>query len=147
MEQVNVISLIQPWASLVVMGAKKWETRSRATKFRGLIYIHSSAQFPDEYKAMTMKTPFSLYIPDYSQLQLGRIIGHVEIVDCIPTEKWLSMHQQTNADHYREWQFGNYNFGRYAWELKNPVMFTLPVRAKGSLGIWKFDKSKLLAHE
>ncbi len=39
---MKVISLLQPWASLVVMGYKKCETRSWNTKSRGTLLIHAS---------------------------------------------------------------------------------------------------------
>ena len=39
---MKAISLLQPWASLVVMGAKTIETRGWGTKYRGPILIHAS---------------------------------------------------------------------------------------------------------
>jgi hypothetical protein len=39
---VKAITLWQPWASLLACGAKQFETRSWATKFRGQIAIHAA---------------------------------------------------------------------------------------------------------
>jgi len=39
---VKVLSLLQPWATLVVMGIKKIETRSWSTTHRGALLIHAS---------------------------------------------------------------------------------------------------------
>ena len=39
---MKVISVLQPWASLIVMGAKKIETRSWQTKYTGELLIHAS---------------------------------------------------------------------------------------------------------
>ena len=40
----KVLSLIQPWASLAVLGHKKIETRSWNTKYRGELFIHASSK-------------------------------------------------------------------------------------------------------
>lgn len=40
---MKVISIMQPWATLIVLGHKKIETRSWNTKYRGEILIHASA--------------------------------------------------------------------------------------------------------
>ena len=46
MEQsYTVITLTQPWATLVAIGAKKIETRSWATKYRGPLLIHAAAGY------------------------------------------------------------------------------------------------------
>jgi hypothetical protein len=147
MENIKVISLNQPWATLVVAGAKKWETRGWKTKHRGLLYIHSSTKFPDAYKALCLKWPFDKFIGDFNMLPLGKIIGCVELKDIITTEKWLSTHDENNFDDNREYHFGNYGPNRYAWELVNPVLFSIPTMAKGSLNVWEFEKEKLLSHE
>jgi hypothetical protein len=38
---MKALSLTQPWASLVVAGAKKLETRSWPTYYRGPLLIHA----------------------------------------------------------------------------------------------------------
>lgn len=43
-EPMKALSLWQPWASLWACGAKKYETRSWATKYRGPIAIHAGKQ-------------------------------------------------------------------------------------------------------
>lgn len=45
---MKALSLTQPWASLVAIGAKRIETRSWSTSYRGLVAIHASKRFPDE---------------------------------------------------------------------------------------------------
>ena len=39
---MKVISLLEPWASLVKEEVKTIETRSWQTKYRGELYIHAS---------------------------------------------------------------------------------------------------------
>lgn len=47
--EVRVLSLLQPWASLLVFGEKQVETRSWKTDYRGPVAIHASMN--DEYVA------------------------------------------------------------------------------------------------
>ena len=42
------LTLTQPWASLVAIGAKRIETRSWSTNYRGPIAIHAAKGFPKE---------------------------------------------------------------------------------------------------
>lgn len=42
---MKALSILQPWASLVVLGHKRIETRSRDTKYRGPLLIHASAKY------------------------------------------------------------------------------------------------------
>lgn len=48
---MRVISIRQPWAMLVALGAKRRETRSWYTAYRGPIAIHASAAMPVRSKA------------------------------------------------------------------------------------------------
>ena len=46
---MKVISIRQPWASLIVNGYKEYEFRSWKTNFRGPIYIHASKAIEKEH--------------------------------------------------------------------------------------------------
>ena len=46
MKEVKAITIWQPWASLLACGAKRYETRSWATNYRGPIAIHAAAKRP-----------------------------------------------------------------------------------------------------
>lgn len=43
---MKAITLWQPWASLIAIGAKKYETRSWKTNYRGPIAIHAAKKDP-----------------------------------------------------------------------------------------------------
>ena len=48
---MKVLSLQEPWASLIKENVKHIETRSWKTSYRGKLYIHaSSTKIPKEYK-------------------------------------------------------------------------------------------------
>jgi hypothetical protein len=43
---MKAITIWQPWASLIAIGAKQYETRSWETKYRGPIAIHAAKKDP-----------------------------------------------------------------------------------------------------
>jgi activating signal cointegrator 1 len=74
------LSLWQPWAQLVAIGAKKIETRSWGTDYRGPLAIHATKAFPASAKNLCMGTPFmdALMCAGYSgtyELPHGAIVA------------------------------------------------------------------------
>lgn len=55
---LRTLSVLQPWASLLILGQKQYETRTWATDFRGLLAIHASARFTEEQRALAREEPF-----------------------------------------------------------------------------------------
>lgn len=129
----KVITLKQPWATLVVVGAKRNETRSWSTKYRGELLIHSSAKLPALGFDLSYTVPFSRYINPGKDLLTGLILGSVKLVDVVRVEDVL----KNLTD--EEFKFGDYRPGRFAWILENPVRFNEPIQASGALGIWNYS--------
>src|SRR3954451_22243677 len=48
---IPALTLTQPWATLVAIGAKQIETRSWGTSYRGWLAIHAAKGYPDAAKA------------------------------------------------------------------------------------------------
>ena len=46
---MKVLTLFQPWATLVILGEKKIETRSWKTNYRGEIAIHAGKKWIKVY--------------------------------------------------------------------------------------------------
>lgn len=134
---MKTLSLLQPWASLVVLGAKKFETRSWSTKYRGPLLIHASKKYAAEYQLLAKSEPFFTALLN-ADMATGKIIGVVDLVYCMKTIQAL------NCDLSKEERiFGDFSPGRFAWKLENPVAFDAPISARGSLGLWEFPESKL----
>jgi hypothetical protein len=55
---MKCISLWQPWASLCVIGAKKFETRSWERSYRGTLLIHASQRHTKEIAITCFNEPF-----------------------------------------------------------------------------------------
>lgn len=131
------LSLLQPWASLVVMGFKTIETRSWQTARRGPLLIHAS--LGRKGKILVTEPPFSKYITDFDALPFGAIIGQVQLDEIVPVEELFYSDAKLAALTLEEKAFGDYTKGRYAWVLSEPVMFDEPIPVKGGLGLWKYN--------
>ncbi|GAA4743005.1 ASCH domain-containing protein [Flavisolibacter ginsenosidimutans] len=134
--EAKALSLLQPWASLVVTGIKKIETRSWQTAYRGTLFVHAS--LGKKGKVLVNEPPFSKYIPDFDALPFGAVIGQVNLDEIVPVEKLFYSDAMLNTLTLEEKAFGDYTKGRYAWLLSEPVMFDKPIPMKGGLGLWKF---------
>lgn len=126
---MKVLSIKEPWASLIMNGTKKIETRSWKTKYRGEIYIHASLS-----KAKITKPEVYELIKDMN-FKCGYIICKCNLVDCIyMTDEYVN---DMKINHYEEYICGHYKVGRYAWIVED-VKVIKPIEAKGKLGLWNY---------
>ena len=124
---MKVITLKQPWATLVAEGIKKYEFRSWRTKYRGKILIHAGVGVDKEdlekYKDLNLEFP------------KGKILAEVEIVDCLPlTDKLNKKIISENNIAY-----GNKIRTGYAWKLDNVRKIKSDKIIKGKLSLWDLD--------
>lgn len=104
---MKVISLLQPWATLVVIGAKKIETRSWNTKHRGPILIHASSRKVTLNEGSTefWNMVFGLFpAKEYAKLPYGAIIGQANIVDTFSTNDLASTSNKEIKRQNRFWK-------------------------------------------
>lgn len=131
---MKVLSLTEPYATIIKEGKKKIETRSWKTNYRGKLYIHaSSTKIPKEYK----ENKDLMALVDINKLNYGNIICSCELVDCIEMTDEFIASVKLNKDKYVS---GIYAKGRYAWILKNIEVLDNPIKAKGHLGIWNLEE-------
>lgn len=139
---MKTLTLTQPWASLVAIEAQRIETRSWSTGYRGPLAIHAAKSFPREAANLCAGTLFratlqSAFGPDFypTDLPTGAIIAITGLVDCVlMTPEWIATVGEP------ERSFGDYQPGRYAW-LLGQIERLEPIPARGSLGLWWWDKS------
>ncbi len=131
---MKVLSLTEPYATLIKEKKKLVETRSWKTNYRGELYIHASAtKIPREWKEN--KELMNL-VKDIS-LNYGKIICRCELVDCIyMTQEYIDTIKNEN---YQEYICGVYEVGRYAWILKNIEVLEKEIPTKGHLGVWNYE--------
>lgn len=126
---MKVISIKEPFASLIKERIKHIETRSWKTNYRGKIYIHVSKSKVN-YKEKRICSLINL-LSD-SNFMYGNIICSANLVDCIYMDKeFIESVDRT------ELYCGYYEEGIYAW-LLDDIEVIDPVEAKGQLGIWNY---------
>lgn len=154
---MKVITIKQPWASLIVHGTKDIENRAWPCpkKYIGQrVLIHVSTSSWTWYRVLHYITkPMVAIFAKFGyngewlrNLQIGAIIGSVEIVDCI-------------INHPSIWaeKTGNYTIGMnpkiheditgkkviYNWVLSNPILYEKPIEnIKGKLSFWDYPGIK-----
>ena len=126
---MKVLSIKEPFATLIKDGVKIYETRSWKTNYRGEIYIHASLSLSKSERVESAKK----YLK--SEIKPGCILCKCELVDCIPmTDEFIKyINKETSESDY-----GLYSEGRYAWKLKVLEVLDEPIPAKGKLGIWNY---------
>ena len=133
---MKVISLLEPWASLVKEKTKNIETRSWKTSYRGELYIHASKR--KLTKNNFVKYEKQLDLLSDKDFKYGYIIAKCKLVDCrIMTEDLINEVKQN----HNEYISGEYKVGRYAWILEDIEILKTPIQAKGQLGIWNYEEN------
>lgn len=115
---MKALSVAQPWASLLVAGAKAIEVRTWSTSHRGPLLICATAS----------PTNVFCYDPDAKAKRLlhaGCIIGIVDLIDCRP---------MTKADEGDAWC--KFQAGSYAW-LTEAITFCRPDPVLGNFRLFE----------
>ena len=132
---MKVITVKQPWASLIVHGIKDIENRTWPCpkKYIGKrVLIHAGVSKKEGWRlngaqaSLFGRSGSELYSTDFDRLPFGSIIGSVEIVDCI-------------QNHPSVWA----EKGVYNWVLANPILYAKPIEnVKGKLSVWDYSGIK-----
>lgn len=132
---MKLISLWEPWATLMAIGAKRIETRSWRTDYRGWLAIHASkGGLSKRELATVLEGEEFRRCLDGEQLSPGRIVAVVRLIDCLPMDGQGCLsgvfEEYPELDTPRERHFGDFSFGRWAWvtdeliRLQEPIPFT-----------------------
>jgi len=121
---------------------KTHETRSWATTYRGPLAIHAAKRTMDaETRALYREwTVDGVLTVDLEPLPYGAIVAVVDLVDCICTE-------DVSVDVFRrEWDFGDYGPGRWAWVTRYPRRIG-PISWRGAQGLFEIPDEVLQGKE
>ena len=143
---MKALTIWQPWASLLVSGRKKYETRSWATSYRGPIAIHAAKRpvrqtidvlVADRGDGWTTLDYFDSLFPrsgELDHLPTGAIVGTALLTRChLITEDFVAKLTPM------ELALGDFTLGRYAWEFHGRVPVNSPIPAKGMQGLWELN--------
>lgn len=144
---MKAITIWQPWADLIILGYKGYETRSWATTYTDIIAIHAGKyrKLPHEiYEHISEAigiTPDKYNGSWLHQLEqgipaqrFGAIIGTAILGKTLRTSQMKEMS-------HAEKMLGDFTPGRYAWPLKEAKALRDPVPAKGKQGLWNWASS------
>lgn len=130
---MKVLTIKEPFATLIKNEVKKIETRSWKTKYRGELYIQASIAKIDK-KVYERKELVKLF--ENLEMGNGYILCKCNLVDCIEMTKGYIKDMKDN--NYQEYICGRYEVGRYAWVLDDIQVLDKPIKVKGQLGIWNY---------
>lgn len=124
---MKALSILQPWAWLIVHGYKDIENRNWKTAFRGRILIHAGKRWgreqKDDLEWIRQNFP-TIPLPD--SFELGGIVGAATVTDCVDqsSSRWF--------------------FGEYGFVLAEPATCGF-VPWRGQLGFFDIPRSALAA--
>ena len=140
---MKAISLWQPWASLIAIGAKRVETRSWAppvSMIGSRIAIHAAKHRTDSETIASLLLPVAkatgACVGDtliwLANLPRGEIVCTVRVV-CAKQVSNLTP-EWTRALSEQERAFGDYGTGRWGWVLDDVVKLPQPIPYRGAQG-------------
>lgn len=139
---MKAITIIQPWATLIALGEKRFETRSWRTHYQGPLAIHAGKQVDKE---TCEREPFRSVLAAHGytadNLPAGAVIAVSNLEEChevvaAGSESAQLAFREVNGF---EFLFGWYSLGRYAWELADVQLLPAPIPAKGQQGLWNWE--------
>jgi len=133
---MRCITLWQPWATLIAIGAKQFETRSWAVSFRDQLAIHAAKRPADarELNPAIVSALAGVGIVNLQQLTYGCVVCTVNLIDCLRTEDAIAQGLISDAER----AFGDYRPGRFAWQLSD-VQPVDNMPARGGQGLWHWQ--------
>ncbi len=127
---MKVITIKQPFATLIAEGLKEYEFRTWRTKYRGEILIHAGKGI--DKKAMERYRHLNLKYP------LGCIIAKATITDCIKIDDDArEMLKQKNSFVYSS-IIKHIEWDGYGFKLENVIRIE-PIPVNGKLSLWDYD--------
>lgn len=125
---MKVLSIKEPFATLILNGDKLIETRSWKTNYRGEIFIHASGK---EVAKEYLTNEYVISLINNLPMNFGNIICRANLVDCIYMDDDFIKQIKLNV---KEYNLGLYEKGRYAWVFEE-IEPIYPIPAKGKLNI------------
>lgn len=159
---MKALSLTQPWASLVAIGAKRIETRSWRTSYRGEVAIHAAkglgpvggmSGLTDQCAAAHFFEALAAHadtrgwafrsltsMKGHPMMPLGAVVAIAQLVHVMGTEYpaagWGAKVFRRPEPGTPERAFGDYSPRRYMWFLENVRPLREPIPCRGALSLW-----------
>jgi len=147
---MKALSLIQPYATLIMLGYKQFETRSWNTSHCGPLAIHASVGKPKWAREVAetdphIKAALAEHGLTFDTLPRGAVLGVCKLMSTLPIagpDTYLKNdepHMFCHPEQLTPMEFaaGDYTPGRYAWKLEAVEAIVHPIACKGALSLWE----------
>lgn len=143
---MKAITIHQPWATLIAIGAKRYETRGwSCDDYRGPVAIHAGKNmeslglFHTEPFFSALQNAGGYEMPE--DLPLGAIVCVATLEECLSTNKLRLPVVPFGMEPIPEPEasFGNFEPDRFMWVLSNVKRIEPPITARGYQKIWDWD--------
>jgi activating signal cointegrator 1 len=143
---MNLMTITQPWASLIAVGAKRIETRDWRTWYRGELAIHAAKGLDGIFKGAKTEhlveqcaaPPFAEVLAEHGltagSLPRGAVVAIATLARC--TEMQPASIDKLARTNPREHAFGWYRTGRFAWVLEDVRLLRAPYQLRGQQYLW-----------
>lgn len=134
---MKVLTIRQPWATLIMLGIKQLETRSWRTHYRGELVIHASATgsrtSTDCLLGLERRIGAMPTVLADKSYPLGALLGVVTLDECLPISPRLIA-----ALTPMERALGWYQDAGFVWDLARAGRRRLPapIPCGGRQGLW-----------
>lgn len=140
--RIKALSLWQPWASLVALGAKRIETRNWRTPYTGPIAIHATKTWVEGTASLALQEPYrgalgAAGVKFLRDLPLGAVVAVATLAGCVQTD--VLLRDRSYGVTPQEEAFGDYGEGRWGWLLRDIRRLPEPIPAKGAQGLWEWE--------
>ena len=127
---MKVLTIKQPWATLIAEGYKEFEFRTWKTKYRGEILIHAGKGI--DKKAMEKFKHLNLEYP------AGCIIAKASITDCVLVDDEMRKILKSKNSLVYENIIKHTEWDGYGFKLEN-VKRIKQIYINGKLSLWDYD--------
>lgn len=131
---MKVITIKQPFATLIAEGYKRYEFRTWKTKYRGEILIHAGKGI--DKKAMKKFECLGLEYPS------GCIIAKATITDCVFVDNDLKKKLKKENPLVYSGVVNDEYWDGYGFKMEN-VEKIEPIYINGKLGLWNYKEMNL----
>lgn len=127
---MKVLTIKQPFASLIAEGIKEYEFRTWKTKYRGELLIHAGKGI--DKKAMKKFEKYNLTYPS------GCIIAKVNLTDCIEINNYIRAILKEKNELVYSSIIEHTEWNGYGFKLEN-IEKIEPISVNGNLSLWDYN--------
>jgi hypothetical protein len=142
----HALSVRQPYAHLILAGAKQYEARTWKPAVLGEVLIHASQSFATGWKddpgVQQALAKLGMRSSDVLNLPRGAVIGMVEITSVIECDDYKRHDKVSELDRLLCADDGDTD-GLFLWRLSNPTVYEKHAACKGQLFLWPVPQQVL----